>query len=92
MSDVNGIGGNQPVNRVGPAKIAPRTPIDQPAISARADRVELSDLSALMSKLKTNDVRADKIAEIKAQIEAGKYETSDKIDGAIEKLIDELNS
>lgn len=55
-----------------------------------ADRLELGTVDRLMTQLKTNDVRWGKVNEIKAQIEAGTYETDDKLDAAADKLIDEL--
>jgi negative regulator of flagellin synthesis FlgM len=91
MSNINPLGNNNPVNRVGPTKPTPRTPIDQPVVSPKADRVELSGTDALLAKLKTNQVRTDKVAEIKAQIDAGTYETPDKIDAAIDRLMNDLD-
>jgi negative regulator of flagellin synthesis FlgM len=45
----------------------------------------------MLSKLKASgDVRLDKVNDIRAQIEAGTYETPEKIDGAISKLLDDL--
>lgn len=97
MSNVNGInGGGSPVNRIQALKAfgatKPAGPIDQPAqSSARAsDRVELSGLDGIMAKLKTNDVRHDKVAAIRQQIAEGTYETPEKLDGAIDKLMDDL--
>ncbi len=92
MSDISGINGNQPINRTAGVKITPRTPIDQPAsVDRLADRVEISNVSPLLAKLRINDIRTDKVADIKAQIEAGKYESPDKIDAAVNALLDELD-
>lgn len=97
MSNVNGINnGGNPINRIqalkafGAAK--PAGPIDQPAqtTTRSADRVELSGLDGIMAKLKTNDVRHEKVAQVRQQIAEGTYETPEKIDAAIEKMIDDL--
>jgi negative regulator of flagellin synthesis FlgM len=56
-----------------------------------SDRVELSGMSNLLKTLKAGgDFRADKVAAIKQQIEAGTYETDDKLDAAADKLLDDL--
>jgi negative regulator of flagellin synthesis FlgM len=36
------------------------------------------------------DIRADRVAQIKAQIAAGTYETDAKIDTALSRLLDEI--
>lgn len=55
------------------------------------DKVELSDRAQLLSKLnELPDVRSDLVERIKAEINAGTYETPDKIDAAIDKLGEDL--
>ncbi|MBN00804.1 MAG: flagellar biosynthesis protein FlgM [Planctomycetaceae bacterium] len=56
--------------------------LDQVDISAEADLVSQVNNIA--------DVRADRIAEIRAEIEAGTYETDEKLDVAVGKLLDEI--
>ena len=36
------------------------------------------------------DIRADRVADIRQQIEAGNYDTDDKLEVAIGRLFDEL--
>ena len=36
------------------------------------------------------DIRHDRVAAIKAQIQAGTYETADKLDRAIDAMLDEI--
>lgn len=58
------------------------SPVDQVDISHEADLVSrLQDLP---------EVRADRVATIRAQIEAGTYETDDKLDMAVSRLLDEI--
>lgn len=91
MSNINGIGPSQNINGIQGAKPAAKAPQAQATeSSSRTDRVELSNVNALLTKLKTNDVRTDKVADIKAQIEEGKYESDDKLDAAIDRLMDDL--
>jgi anti-sigma28 factor (negative regulator of flagellin synthesis) len=93
MSNVNGIGSGSPVNRLQALKaLGKNVPTDAPAQTsspARADRVELSGMDQILAKLKTNDVRTDKIESIRQQIAEGKYDTLDKFDQALNKLIDD---
>lgn len=91
MSNINGIGQTRGINPIQAPKPTAKT--DQAASTSsanRTDKVELSNVNALLTKLKTNDVRTDKVADIKMQIESGKYETDDKLDAAIDKLLDDL--
>ena len=56
-----------------------------------ADQVEISSEADMVSRVhELPDVRADKIAEIRAQIEAGTYDTAEKLDVAVGRLLDEL--
>jgi negative regulator of flagellin synthesis FlgM len=56
--------------------------VDQLDISPEADFVsQVRDLP---------DIRADKVAAIKAQIQAGTYETDEKLDIALSRLLDEI--
>lgn len=55
-----------------------------------ADTVELSGVQTFLATLKANDIRADKVAEVRAQIAAGTYETDDKLTIAADRLLDDL--
>lgn len=92
MSSVNNVGGNSPVQ-----KIYTKPPVQKPAETSAAapargsDKLELSGVSHLLQTLKTGgDVRADKVAQIKSQIESGTYETDDKLNKATDRLLDDL--
>ncbi len=90
MSGINGIGGGGQVQRVINNPVQKTLPTEAAGKTAVADRLELSGMSHLMKALKQNDVRVDKVADIRAQIEAGKYETDEKLDLATDRLLDEL--
>jgi flagellar biosynthesis anti-sigma factor FlgM len=75
---------------------APHAPrLAQPASAARpssdvADTLEISSQAAAASRLADiPDIRHDRVASIKAQIQAGTYETADKLDQALEAMLDE---
>ena len=65
-----------------PAASDALSPVDQLDISHEAD---------LASRLQDiPDIRADRVAAIRAEIEAGVYETDDKLDLAVSRLLDEM--
>ena len=90
MSSINSIGGTNPLNKITSAPAAKTAPTQATSAPNRTDKLELSNVNALMAQLKTNDIRVVKVAEIKSQIAAGTYETDDKLNAAADKLLDEL--
>jgi negative regulator of flagellin synthesis FlgM len=55
------------------------------------DQLEISHEAELASRLQDiPGIRADRVATIRAQIEAGTYETDDKLDLAVSRLLDEI--
>lgn len=91
MNSINGI------NNTNAIRTAANQPLSRPASAeptsqARpADRLELSGVGHLMKVLKADTgIRADKVASIRAQIEAGTYETEEKLNITIDRLIEDL--
>jgi negative regulator of flagellin synthesis FlgM len=67
---------------------APQQPND-PIQSA--DQLDISAEAEMISRIRdVPDIRADRVAEIRQQIEAGTYETEDKLEMAVGRLFDEL--
>ena len=92
MSTINGLGNSSPVQKVTSNPIQKQLPVDSTSQTSRTDRVELSGVAEMLKTLKAGgDFRADKVADIKAQIEAGTYEDDSKLDAAADKLLDELS-
>jgi anti-sigma28 factor (negative regulator of flagellin synthesis) len=91
MSQIDGVSRQQGVSKITPTPIQRTIPTDAPKQLRLTDKVELSGLGYLLQSLKSNDIRADKVAAIKAQIEAGTYEDDQKLDAAIDKLLDDLD-
>jgi len=59
--------------------------------SSAGDEVQISAAAQLIDKLsEVPEIRAGRVAELRAQIAAGTYESADKVDGAIERLLDEI--
>ena len=69
---------------------APATPnTAQPLVGN--DRIDLSPEARALGQIgDLPEIRADRVANIRQQIEAGVYETSDKLDIAVGRLFDEL--
>ena len=91
MSRIDGVG------NTGPIRPAANQPVARPAGTEAAGqaraayKLELSDMSRLLASLK-NDMRTEKVAEIKKQIDAGTYETPEKLDAAVDALLEDLTS
>jgi anti-sigma28 factor (negative regulator of flagellin synthesis) len=92
MNPVNHLGSTTPLQKVTTRPVQKELPLDGPKqLPASSDRLELSGVSHLLKALKSNaDVRTDKVAQIKAQIEARTYEDDQKLDAAVDKLLDDL--
>ena len=55
------------------------------------DVVEISTAAKLAAKVHDiPDVRADLVARVKSEIEAGTYETPERVDATVNKLMEEL--
>lgn len=92
ISNVNNLSSSTPVQKIVSNPIQKQVAPDAPAQLPATDRLELSGASHLLQALKTNTgVRADKVASIKAQIQAGTYEDDAKLDGAVDKLLNDLS-
>jgi anti-sigma28 factor (negative regulator of flagellin synthesis) len=66
----------------GAAGSAPSHGVDELDISSEADFVsQARDLP---------EIRSERVAAIRAQIQAGTYETADKLDKALDRLLDEI--
>ena len=88
--EVNGIGANsgpEPIRPNQPRRIHP--PIQEP--QSAGDKVEISDVARLQALLRdVPEIRVDRVSELRARIEAGTYETPDKIDGVVDEILKEL--
>jgi anti-sigma28 factor (negative regulator of flagellin synthesis) len=58
---------------------------------AQVDQLDISHEADLVSRVRELPaIRQDRVDEIRAQITSGVYETDDKINGALERLLDEI--
>jgi negative regulator of flagellin synthesis FlgM len=63
---------------------------ESPAVRRGQDRVEVSELATYMSKLKQLPVRQDLIDSVRARIADGTYDTPERLEAAIDELIQDL--
>ena len=55
------------------------------------DQLDISlEARSLNEVGQANDIRTEKVAEIRTQIESGQYETTEKLDVAVDRLLDEM--
>lgn len=90
--EVRGPGNIGGVNPVGRVDLTPssRGAEGTPKVAGK-DTVEISQLARLLDSMsRLPEVRHDKVSAVKAQIESGVYETSDKLDRAIDAMLKEL--
>ena len=81
--------GPQPINA--PHRTATPQPTAQPERVSTVDQLDISREGDLVSRIhEIPDVRTDRVEAIKAQIEAGVYENDDKMEAALEQLLDEI--
>jgi len=66
--------------------------VDQVATPDRiVDQVQISEQAHYLEKLsQVPAIRQEKVAELQRQIEAGVYETPERIEQAVQKLLEEL--
>ncbi len=66
-------------------------PMARPEAAQIADEVNISDAARMAEQVQQlPDVREDRVEAVRQQIAAGTYETSDKLNAAVERLLDEI--
>lgn len=92
MSDINPIARPQQTTLEGFSKRS-SSGGDTPVATRGDDRVELSEQARLLNKLKQlPEIREGLINSVKAQIDAGNYDTDERFDTAINALLDDLGA
>ncbi len=82
--------GAQPIS--GPHKAQPADPTPQTDTWMDVDELDISQEADLVGRVDDlPDIRADRVAEIRADIAEGVYETDEKLDIALGRLLDEMS-
>ena len=89
---IQGLGpihGPQPINSPNrPPAGQPTGPANQSGV---VDQLEISHEADLASRLsQIPEIRSDRVSELRAEIQSGAYETDDKLNLAVDRLLDEL--
>jgi negative regulator of flagellin synthesis FlgM len=81
--------GAQPINA--PHGIRPSQSTMRPESPQIADEVDISEAAHYMEQVQQMpDIREDRVEAVRQQIADGAYETSDRLNAAIERLLDEI--
>jgi negative regulator of flagellin synthesis FlgM len=66
-------------------------PTTHPISIDTVDQLDISrEAQYLMQIHGAPDIRAERVADIRSQLETGRYESSDKLNVAVDRLLDEL--
>jgi negative regulator of flagellin synthesis FlgM len=78
--------------RIGPPHASRAAKPAEPGYSAPIqDELEISDAARLVDQVREMpEIREDRVNQIRAQIAAGTYETDDKLEMALGRLLDEI--
>jgi negative regulator of flagellin synthesis FlgM len=69
----------------------PAQPMTRPEAPQIADEVDISEAARLVEQVQQlPEMREDRVEAVRRQIAAGTYETSDKLNAAVERLLDEI--
>jgi len=90
MSRINGLTNSNAIQRSVNAVQSRTVSAESGQVASSSDKVELSGSPYLASVSGQNGVRVDLVKSIRQQIEAGTYETEDKIDASVDRLMKEL--
>ena len=89
---ISPIGQNSPITRLQGSKANGITQGTQDAGRGVTDTVEISDSARYLSELKNLPDRADKVQSAKDAIANGTFETPERINGTVDRLMEALNS
>ena len=91
--EVQGSGPIRPSNPIQSSRPAPQQETASTAKSmSPQDEIEISDAGRMLDDLsRSSDVRAERLAQIKAAIDNGTYDTPAKLEAALEKMIGQIS-
>jgi anti-sigma28 factor (negative regulator of flagellin synthesis) len=93
MSQVNNIGGVSSIQQIVTSPVQKEIPAEATTPTRASDKLELSGNGGFLAALQSNQIRTDQVSSIRSQIAAGTYDADGtKLDGAVDKLLDEVNS
>jgi len=88
---VGSVGGALPADRASPAK--PAEQLRAAEALSPTDEVEISAMGRLLDDAsRMPGVREQRLAQIRAEIEAGTYDTPERLEAAVDRMLRELQS
>lgn len=91
MTQINRIYGNNGLNMVRPDQRTNGIGAT-PAGSKPQDQVEISEAAQMLSRMQQPEIRMDKVEKARQAIAQGTYETPDKIEVAIDRILKDLGA
>ncbi len=88
---ISPIGSNPPITRLHGSKATEISQSSQDMGTSTADTVEISDSARYLGEIKKNPVREAKVQEMRSLIASGQFETPERINGTVDRLLQELN-
>ena len=89
--EIHGPGGVSGPNRIDLHRVHAQRPGELDASKQVRDRAEISEEARLLSKLaEVPDVRLGKVNELKQLIASGRYETPERIEKTVERILEEI--
>ncbi len=90
---ISPIGSNSPIMRLQGSKAVSDTQGSQDVSRSASDTVEISDSARYLSEIKNlPDIRSEKVQAARDSIAAGTYETPNRINGTVDRLLAELSA
>ena len=81
--------GAQPLH--GPHATRPAEPTATSGTSSIGDRLDISDAGRIADQLaEIPEIRAERVQDLRAAIASGAYETDERLNTAVERLLDEI--
>ena len=89
---ISPIGSNSPITRLQGSKASGGAQGTQDAGRGVTDTVEISDSARYLSELKNLPDRTDKVQAARDAIAAGTFETPERINGTVDRLMEEFST
>ena len=88
---ISPIGSNLPITRLQGSKATDLLQSPQDVDTSTSDTVEISDGARYLAEIKKlPDIRDDKVQAARDLIASGQFETPERIDGTVNRLLEEL--
>jgi len=89
---ISPIGTTTPITRLHGSKATDQVTSSQDAGASQTDSVEISDSARYLGEIKKlPDIRQDKVQAARDLIAAGQFETPERINGTVDRLLQEVS-